>query len=137
MLSAAPPITITNNDEVAYREIRLLAQWWKENNLALNVSKTKEMTLENPQLSQKRPINTFISPGICREPGCPLLPSLVFTGLLSLNRVYDIRVDSCIGEQESTAPTAPFYPLGNDSELSLQAQQGLRAIRQFNTQQSH
>ena len=35
---------ITNNDETAYREeVRALDVWCQENNLTLNVNKTKEM----------------------------------------------------------------------------------------------
>ena len=35
---------ITDNDETAYREeVRELAVWCQDNNLSLNVSKTKEM----------------------------------------------------------------------------------------------
>jgi hypothetical protein len=35
---------ITDIDETAYREeIRDLAMWWQDNNLSLNVIKTKEM----------------------------------------------------------------------------------------------
>ncbi|XP_072558692.1 uncharacterized protein [Paramormyrops kingsleyae] len=38
---------ISNNDETAYREeVRLLAEWCQENNLSLNISKTKEMVLD-------------------------------------------------------------------------------------------
>ncbi|KAJ8383151.1 hypothetical protein SKAU_G00039290 [Synaphobranchus kaupii] len=38
---------ITNNDERAYlEEVRLLTQWCQENNLHLNVSKTKEMLVD-------------------------------------------------------------------------------------------
>ena len=34
---------ITDNDETAYREVRDLAVWCQDNNLSLNVSKTKEL----------------------------------------------------------------------------------------------
>ena len=52
---------ITNNDETAYREeVRALGQWCQENNLSLNVSKTKEMILvfrkqqrEHPPISHR------------------------------------------------------------------------------------
>ena len=38
---------ITNNDEAAYREeVRALGVWWQENNLSLNVNKTKEMIVD-------------------------------------------------------------------------------------------
>ncbi|KAJ8336123.1 hypothetical protein SKAU_G00394660 [Synaphobranchus kaupii] len=38
---------ITNNDERAYlEEMRLLTQWCQENNLHLNISKTKEMLVD-------------------------------------------------------------------------------------------
>ena len=37
----------TDNDETAYRgEVRDLTMWWKDNNLSLNVSKTKEMIVD-------------------------------------------------------------------------------------------
>ena len=32
---------ITDNDETAYREVRDLAEWCQDNNLSLNVIKTK------------------------------------------------------------------------------------------------
>ena len=38
---------ISNNDETAYREeVEHLTSWCKENNLLLNVSKTKEMVMD-------------------------------------------------------------------------------------------
>jgi hypothetical protein len=37
---------ITNNDETAYREMRALGVWCQENNLSLNVNKTKEMVVD-------------------------------------------------------------------------------------------
>ena len=38
---------ITDNDETAYREeVRELAVWCQDNNLSLNVSKTKELILD-------------------------------------------------------------------------------------------
>ena len=38
---------ITNNDEIAYKEeVRALAVWWQENNLLLNVNKTKELIVD-------------------------------------------------------------------------------------------
>jgi hypothetical protein len=38
---------ITDHDETAYREVRDLAVWSQENNLSLNVIKTKEMIVDN------------------------------------------------------------------------------------------
>ena len=38
---------ITDNDEMAYREeVRELAVWCQDNNLSLNVSKTKELIMD-------------------------------------------------------------------------------------------
>jgi hypothetical protein len=37
---------ITDNDETAYREVRDLAMWCQDNNLYLNVIKTKEMIVD-------------------------------------------------------------------------------------------
>ena len=37
---------ITNNNETAYREVRALGVWYQENNLSLNVNKTKQMTVD-------------------------------------------------------------------------------------------
>ena len=38
---------ITNNDKTAYREeVRALAEWCQENNLFLNVNKTKELIVD-------------------------------------------------------------------------------------------
>jgi hypothetical protein len=38
---------ITNNDKTAYREeVRALGVWCQDNNLSLNVSKTKEMIMD-------------------------------------------------------------------------------------------
>jgi hypothetical protein len=37
---------ITDNDERAYREVRELAMWCQNNNLSLNVTKTKEMIVD-------------------------------------------------------------------------------------------
>ena len=35
-----------NNDETAYREVRALEEWCKENNLSLNVNKAKELIVD-------------------------------------------------------------------------------------------
>ena len=37
---------ITDNDETAYREFRDLAVWCQDNNLSLNMSKTKELIVD-------------------------------------------------------------------------------------------
>ena len=38
---------ITNNDETAYKEeVRALGEWCQENNLLLNVNKTKELIVD-------------------------------------------------------------------------------------------
>jgi hypothetical protein len=37
---------ITNNDETAYEEVRYLAVWCHDNNLSLNVIKTKELIVD-------------------------------------------------------------------------------------------
>jgi hypothetical protein len=38
---------ITNNDETAYREeVRVLTEWCQENNLSLNINKTKELIMD-------------------------------------------------------------------------------------------
>jgi hypothetical protein len=38
---------ITNNDETAYREeVRALGVWCQENNLSLNINKTKELIVD-------------------------------------------------------------------------------------------
>jgi hypothetical protein len=38
---------ITNSDETAYREARDLVMWCQDNNLSLNMIKTKEMIVDN------------------------------------------------------------------------------------------
>jgi hypothetical protein len=49
---------ITNNDETAYREeVRALGVWCQENNLSLNVSKTKEMIVDRKQQREHPPIH--------------------------------------------------------------------------------
>ena len=50
---------ITNNDETAYREeVRALGVWCQENNLTLNVNKTKEMIVDfRKQQREHRPIH--------------------------------------------------------------------------------
>jgi hypothetical protein len=37
---------ITDNDETTYREVSDLAVWCKDNNLSVNVSKTKELIVD-------------------------------------------------------------------------------------------
>ena len=37
---------MTDNDDTAYREVRELAVWCQDNNLSLNVSKTKELIVD-------------------------------------------------------------------------------------------
>ena len=45
---------ISDNDETAYREeVRDLTMWCKDNNLSLNVIKTKEMIVDNRKKSTK------------------------------------------------------------------------------------
>jgi hypothetical protein len=50
---------ITNNDETAYREEVIdLAVWCQDNNLSLNVSKTKEMIVDyRKRRAEQAPIN--------------------------------------------------------------------------------
>ena len=50
---------ITNNDETAYREeVRDLAVWCQDNNLSLNVSKTKELIVDyRKRRAEQAPIN--------------------------------------------------------------------------------
>jgi hypothetical protein len=49
---------ITNGDETAYKEVRELAVWRKDNNLSLNVSKTKKLTVECKKSAGERPHHT-------------------------------------------------------------------------------
>ncbi|KAM9571072.1 uncharacterized protein ACWYII_046330 isoform 1-T1 [Salvelinus alpinus] len=47
---------ITNNDETAYREeVRALGVWFQENNLSLNVNKTKEMIVDFRKQQREHP----------------------------------------------------------------------------------
>ena len=50
---------ITNNDQTAYREgVRELAVWCQDNNLSLNVSKTKELIVDyRKRRAKQAPIN--------------------------------------------------------------------------------
>jgi hypothetical protein len=50
---------ITNNDETAYKgEVRELAVWCQDNNLSLNVSKTKELIIDyRKRRDEQAPIN--------------------------------------------------------------------------------
>jgi hypothetical protein len=50
---------ITNNDETAYREeLRALGVWCQENNLTLNVNKTKEMIVHFRKQQSEHPSST-------------------------------------------------------------------------------
>ena len=50
---------ITNNDETANREeMRALGEWRKENNLSLNVNKTKEMIVDFRKQQREHPLFT-------------------------------------------------------------------------------
>ena len=53
---------ITDNDETAYREeVRDLAVWCQDNNLSLNVNKTKEMIVNyRKRRVEQAPINILI-----------------------------------------------------------------------------
>jgi hypothetical protein len=47
---------ITNNNETAYRvEVRILGVWCQENNLSLNVNKTKEMIMDFRKQQRQHP----------------------------------------------------------------------------------
>ena len=47
---------ITNNDKTAYREeVRALGGWFQENNLTLNVNKTKEMIVDFKKQQREHP----------------------------------------------------------------------------------
>jgi hypothetical protein len=47
---------ITNNDETAYREeVRTLRVWCQENNLSLNVNKTKEIIVDFRKQQREHP----------------------------------------------------------------------------------
>jgi hypothetical protein len=49
---------ITDNDETAYRKLRDLAVWCQDNNLSLNVSKTKELIVDyRKRRAEHAPIN--------------------------------------------------------------------------------
>ena len=49
---------ITNNGETAYREeVRALAEWDQENNLSLNVNKTKELIVDFRKQREHAPIH--------------------------------------------------------------------------------
>ena len=48
---------ITNNNETAYREeVRALGVWCQENNLTVNVNKTKEMIVDFRKQQRKHPL---------------------------------------------------------------------------------
>ena len=49
---------ITNNDETAYREERALGVWCQENNLSLNVNKTKEIIVDFGNSRGSTPLST-------------------------------------------------------------------------------
>ena len=47
---------ITNNDETAYREeVRAFRVWCQENNLSLNINKTKEMIVDFRKQQREHP----------------------------------------------------------------------------------
>jgi hypothetical protein len=49
---------IINNDEKVYREVRELAVWCQDNNLSLNMSKTRELILDyRKRLAEHAPLN--------------------------------------------------------------------------------
>jgi hypothetical protein len=51
---------ITNNDKTAYREeVRALGLWCQENNLSLNVNKTKEIMMDRKQQREHPPIHMY------------------------------------------------------------------------------
>ena len=52
---------ITNNDETAYREVRALGVWCQENNLILNVNKTKEMIMDFRKQQRKQFLGAHIT----------------------------------------------------------------------------
>jgi hypothetical protein len=50
---------ITNNDNTAYREtVRALRVWCQENNLSLNVNKTKDMIVNFRKQQREHPLST-------------------------------------------------------------------------------
>ena len=54
---------ITNNDETAYREEeRALAEWCQENNLSLNVNKTRELIMERARSRWRTTLSTSTGP---------------------------------------------------------------------------
>ena len=50
---------ITDNDETAYREeVRELGEWYQDNNLSLNVSKTTELIVDHrKRQAEQAPVN--------------------------------------------------------------------------------
>ena len=55
---------ITDNDETAYREVKYLAGWCQNNNLHLNVTKTKEIIVDYRKRSTEHvpiPINGAVA----------------------------------------------------------------------------
>jgi hypothetical protein len=56
---------IMDNDETAYREeVRDLAMWCQDNNLYLNVSKTKEMIVDFRKRRTEQPLILFEGAGV-------------------------------------------------------------------------
>jgi hypothetical protein len=54
---------ITDDDETAYREeVRDLAVWCQDNNLSLNVSKTRELNVDNRKRRAEHDLSTSLGP---------------------------------------------------------------------------
>ena len=68
---------ITDNDETAYREVRDLTVWSKDNNFSLNMIKTKEMIVDySKRRTEHTPILIdravhLVTWSACTSPGLP------------------------------------------------------------------
>ena len=92
---------ITNNDETAYREeVRALGVWCQENNLTLNVNKTKEMIVDFRKQQREQPPIHIDGTVVER------VESFKFLGVHITDKLKWSTHTDC-GEEGATAPLQP------------------------------
>ena len=83
----------TSNDETAYRvEVRALGVWCQENNLTLNVNKTKEMIVDFSKQQREHPPLPHIDEAVVEKVGSFKVLSVHITDTLKWSTHTDSMV---------------------------------------------
>ena len=87
---------IINNDETAYREeVRALGVWCQENNLSLNVNKTKEMIVDFRKQQREHPLQYTMSQEGQKDHQGQQQPKPLPVHLAIIQKARSVQVHQC------------------------------------------